>query len=216
MFQAFAQSSAANEGNTSTASVNATPDGKAKSVLFATTNAKSPTATDMATASTGNVPASGDIRENSALTSIALILPVLAMDSVLKEFVFAKRDGRGWTARRWIRMRCSVCQIALGMERLMWIRRPVVVTRDGQAKTVLRVSFLLSFFDNLIPLKLFYEELRHQDIIETEFNQVQSSLGFLRHLSGARSQLKRVAGRGLSDSIELKPHCFCHTFLPYQ
>lgn len=132
----------ANVVNTSTENANAILAGKAKSAHSATTNVKFQTATATATASTENARASEDIKGSFALMLTALIRPAPPMASASKAPVSARRGGRAWIVRPWIRMRSNVSRTAPVTELSMSIRKLARVTPGGPGMTVLKVMFV--------------------------------------------------------------------------
>lgn len=140
----YAQSSAVNAENISTASVSAILDGKERNVRYVMTNARFPTVTVMVIVSTESVLVFEDTRANSVPTSTARIPLAPAMVFVLKVLAFAKRVGKDLTARLWTRMRCSVSPTVQDMELLMLTRRLVLAMQSGQERIVLKVSFRIT------------------------------------------------------------------------
>lgn len=103
-------------------------------------SAKSPTATDTVTASTGNAPASEGTRASSARKSTASIQLALDTDSVLKAVASARKAGRDLTVPPWTKTHCNACLIAPVMEPLTSIRKLVLVMLGGLETTVLKVN----------------------------------------------------------------------------
>lgn len=118
----FVRFCAHKKANTSMANASVIPDGKAKNVHCATTNARWPIATDTAIVSAANANASAATKANyvkkvrnymetprRSTTDTSFNLNLLFSQSIVrirpardtatapKERAFAKRDGKGWT-----------------------------------------------------------------------------------------------------------------------